>query len=91
MKRGEKVIIKPVEALLPLLDEFYDYKDVHFNYEKMGRYCGIKAKIRDVWEDYSSKVFKVVLESDMEPKLSYWVWHVDWLIPEKDILEGDGL
>ena len=91
MKRGEKVTIKPVEAILSLLDEFLEYGDIHFNYDKMSEYCGKKGKIRDVWEDYSSKVYKVILESDTEPKLSYWVWHVDWLIIEKDVLEGDEL
>lgn len=92
MKRGDTVIIKPIEAILSLLSGRYEYKNViNFNYNKMKKYCGKRGKIKGVWKDYSSKVYKVILESDIEPKLSDWVWHVDWLIPEKNVLEGDEL
>lgn len=92
MKQGDKVTIKSIEAILSLLDGSIKYKDsIMFNYDGMKRYCGMQGKIKAVWEDYSFKTYKVSLVSDTEPKLRNWVWHVDWLIIEKNILEGDKL
>lgn len=93
MKRGDKVTIKPIGVILSLLNGHIEYKNtINFNYGRMERYCGKQGTIKKVWKNYSSdEICKVALESDTEPQLSDWVWHVDWLIPEKNILEGDEL
>lgn len=92
MRLGAKVTIKPLGIILSLLDGHHTYKNlVRFNCSGMKGYCGKQGKVKDFLKDSSQNICKVRLESDTEPELRDWVWHVDWLIIEKNILEGDKL
>lgn len=86
MRLGAKVRIKPVEEILSLLSENQRYKNlIRFNYNMMKEYCGKQGKVT------SFMINLVTLESDTEPALRHWVWHVDWLTIGEKVLEGDKL